>query len=125
MRRTLRRCCGAQRQEAPFVGQAGYPLAHANGARCTLCPGIAYDRSPCGTGTSAKLAVLAERGRLEVAEELVSRSILGTEFRARIVERTEATEALKKKGREAFRKLAPLVDSDDAEVAPRLAPGGA
>lgn len=51
----------------------------------TLCPGTAYDRSPCGTGTSAKLAVLHAHGELAVGEEFVSQSVLGTSFTARIV----------------------------------------
>jgi proline racemase len=55
----------------------------------TLCPGRAYDRSPCGTGTSAKLAVLHARGELGVGEELESLSILGTRFQARILETTK------------------------------------
>lgn len=52
----------------------------------TLCPGSAYDRSPCGTGTSAKLAVLHAKGELAVGEWFRSQSVLGTEFRARIVQ---------------------------------------
>ncbi|MCY2957545.1 MAG: proline racemase family protein [Planctomycetota bacterium] len=51
----------------------------------TLCPGAAYDRSPCGTGTSAKLAVLHAKGELKVGEWYVSESVIGTRFRARIV----------------------------------------
>jgi proline racemase/trans-L-3-hydroxyproline dehydratase len=47
------------------------------------------DRSPCGSGTSARLAVLASRGEIRVGQELVHRSIVGTEFRARIIEETE------------------------------------
>lgn len=50
----------------------------------TLCPGVAYDRSPCGTGTSAKLAVLHAKGGLDIGEWFVSESVLGTRFRARI-----------------------------------------
>jgi 4-hydroxyproline epimerase len=45
-----------------------------------LCPGGAYDRSPCGTGTSAKLACLAADGKLAEGEEWVQESILGTVF---------------------------------------------
>ena len=45
-----------------------------------------FDRSPCGTGTSARLALLHAQGRLEVGEEFVHESILGTVFRSRIVE---------------------------------------
>jgi proline racemase len=47
------------------------------------------DRSPCGTGTSAKLAALHARGDLGVGEEFVNRSVIGTCFGARIVEETE------------------------------------
>jgi proline racemase len=50
------------------------------GKALTLCPGRAYDRSPCGTGTSAKLAVLHARGELGVGERFVQRSILDTAF---------------------------------------------
>jgi proline racemase len=47
------------------------------------------DRSPCGTGTSAKLAALHARGDLGVGEEFVNRSVIGTRFTGRIVEETE------------------------------------
>jgi proline racemase len=47
------------------------------------------DRSPCGTGTSAKLAALHARGELGPGEQFVSESVIGTTFRARIVEETE------------------------------------
>lgn len=46
------------------------------------------DRSPCGTGTSAKLATLYARGELGVDESFVHESILGTLFKARVVEET-------------------------------------
>lgn len=45
-----------------------------------LCPGKAYDRSPCGTGTSAKLACLAADGILAEGETLRQAGILGTSF---------------------------------------------
>lgn len=48
-----------------------------------LCPGKAYDRSPCGTGTSAKLACLAADGKLGEDEEWTQESVLGSVFRAR------------------------------------------
>jgi 4-hydroxyproline epimerase len=47
-----------------------------------LCPGKAYDRSPCGTGTSAKLACLAADGKLAEGERWVQESILGSTFAA-------------------------------------------
>jgi len=47
------------------------------------------DRSPCGTGTSAKMAMLHARGELPVDEPYPYGSVLGTEFIGRIVEETE------------------------------------
>jgi proline racemase len=47
------------------------------------------DRSPCGTGTSAKLAALHARGELGVGEPFVNRSVIGTRFEGRIVGETE------------------------------------
>src|SRR5699024_9164311 len=47
-----------------------------------LCPGKAYDRSPCGTGTSAKLACLAADGRLAPGEVWEQTSIIGSRFAA-------------------------------------------
>jgi 4-hydroxyproline epimerase len=45
-----------------------------------LCPGKAYDRSPCGTGTSAKLACLAADGKLAEGEPWVQESLIGSTF---------------------------------------------
>lgn len=45
-----------------------------------LCPGKAYDRSPCGTGTSAKLACLAADGKLSEGSPWVQESIVGSRF---------------------------------------------
>ena len=47
------------------------------------------DRSPCGTGTSARLAALHARGELGVGEGLVNESVIGTRFVGRIVEETK------------------------------------
>lgn len=55
----------------------------ADGRNFVLCPGKAYDRSPCGTGTSAKLACLAAEGSLAEGEEWVQESVIGSRFRAR------------------------------------------
>ncbi len=52
-----------------------------NSRSFVLCPGGMYDRSPCGTGTSAKLACLAADGKLEEGEEWVQESIIGSVFR--------------------------------------------
>ena len=47
-----------------------------------LCPGKAYDRSPCGTGTSAKLACLAADGKLKEGDVWVQESLIGSTFEA-------------------------------------------
>jgi 4-hydroxyproline epimerase len=47
-----------------------------------LCPGGEYDRSPCGTGTSAKLACLAADDKLDPGEPWRQESILGSVFEA-------------------------------------------
>jgi 4-hydroxyproline epimerase len=52
----------------------------ANSRNFVLCPGKAYDRSPCGTGTSAKLACLAADGKLGEGQAWVQESILGSRF---------------------------------------------
>jgi 4-hydroxyproline epimerase len=53
-----------------------------NSRNFVLCPGGAYDRSPCGTGTSAKLACLAADGKLAPGEVWRQESIVGSCFRA-------------------------------------------
>lgn len=45
-----------------------------------LCPGGAYDRSPCGTGTSAKMAALHGKGHLAIGEHWIQESIVGSTF---------------------------------------------
>ena len=61
---------------------------HSQRSATSIHPGW-LDRSPCGTGTSAKLAALHARGELGVGEEFVNRSVIGTRFGGRIVEETE------------------------------------
>jgi 4-hydroxyproline epimerase len=69
----------AQRPEhAPAPGQR--PRA---GRSFVLCPGLAYDRSPCGTGTSAKLACLAADVELAPGETWHQESVIGSVFAAR------------------------------------------
>jgi 4-hydroxyproline epimerase len=55
----------------------------ADSQNFVLCPGGAYDRSPCGTGTSAKLACLAADGKLAEGEIFRQAGILGTVFEGR------------------------------------------
>ena len=58
------------------------PPGGADARNFVLCPGGAWDRSPCGTGTSAKLACLAAEGRLAPGESLVVESLVGGRFEA-------------------------------------------
>lgn len=52
----------------------------ADARNFVLCPGSAYDRSPCGTGTSAKMAALHAHGRLALGQEWRQESIIGSRF---------------------------------------------
>lgn len=77
---------------AGVTGEGGAEIDHielvvpgeqgANARGFVLCPGGAYDRSPCGTGTSAKLACLAAEGRLEPGATWVQESVIGSRFEA-------------------------------------------
>lgn len=58
------------------------PDTAADGVNFVLCPGLAYDRSPCGTGTSAKLACLAADGKLGPGNVWRQQSIIGSVFEA-------------------------------------------
>ena len=76
-----------------ITGADGAPIDHvevnvhlqdstAHARNFVLCPGLAYDRSPCGTGTSAKVACLAASGKLAPGEVWRQMGILGTCFDA-------------------------------------------
>ena len=71
---------GASIDHIEFFGPAR--SGDANSRNFVLCPGGAYDRSPCGTGTSAKLACLHAEGKLQPGEAWVQESIIGSRFRA-------------------------------------------
>ena len=62
---------------------AASPEPGVHSRNFVLCPGKAYDRSPCGTGTSAKLACLAADGKLAEGEDWVQESVIGSRFVAR------------------------------------------
>ncbi len=57
---------------------------NADSRNFVLCPGLEYDRSPCGTGTSAKLACLYGDGKLKEGEVWRQESIVGSIFEGRI-----------------------------------------
>lgn len=71
---------GAEIDHIELCGPAHNPAHH--GRNFVLCPGLAYDRSPCGTGTSAKLACLAADGQLAQGEIWHQESIVGSVFQA-------------------------------------------
>lgn len=56
--------------------------SNADSQSFVMCPGGAYDRSPCGTGTSAKLACLAAEGSLAEGQIWVQSSVIGSKFYA-------------------------------------------
>jgi 4-hydroxyproline epimerase len=60
------------------------PTAQADSRSFVLCPGKAYDRSPCGTGTSAKLACLAADGKLAEGQVWRQQSVVGSIFEGSI-----------------------------------------
>ena len=61
------------------------PLTTADSRNFVLCPGNAYDRSPCGTGTSAKIACLAAEGLLAPRAIYRQASVIGSQFEASYV----------------------------------------
>ena len=66
--------------EVDHVELFGSAVCGGDSRNFVLCPGKAYDRSPCGTGTSAKLACLAADGKLKAGAEWTQESILGSKF---------------------------------------------
>ena len=92
--RELTRYCSAIRDGLVAAGIAGSdgaeidhielnassPTPGIDGRNFVLCPGLAYDRSPCGTGTSAKLACLAADGKLQPGDIWRQESPLGSVF---------------------------------------------
>lgn len=81
-------------EAAGVTGADGAPIDHieletrsttpgVDARNFVLCPGLAYDRSPCGTGTSAKLACLAADGKLAADAVWRQESVLGSVFEGR------------------------------------------
>jgi 4-hydroxyproline epimerase len=67
---------------------------HAQSRSFVLCPGKTYDRSPCGTGTSAKLACLYADGKLREGEVWRQESVIGSVFEGSVVIRNGAVHPL-------------------------------
>lgn len=72
--------CGANGAEIDHIELFGPDDQGADSRNFVLCPGGAYDRSPCGTGSSAKAACLAADGRLAPGAVWTQASIVGSRF---------------------------------------------
>lgn len=70
---------GGSIEHVIFYGPA--ERADIDSRNFVLCPDDAYDRSPCGTGSSARMACLAADGRLAEGEEIVQESVIGSSYR--------------------------------------------
>jgi proline racemase len=79
---------GALIDHVELFGPPGRP--DADSRNFVMCPGGAYDRSPCGTGTSAKLAVLHARGELAPGQRWRQESVAGGLFTGWLVEEAGA-----------------------------------
>ena len=73
---------GADGAEVDHIELFGPDDQGADSRNFVLCPGGAYDRSPCGTGTSAKVACLAADGKLAPGAVWTQASIIGSRFEA-------------------------------------------
>lgn len=72
---------GVDGAEIDHVECVGPPtVAGADARNFVLCPGESYDRSPCGTGTSANMAVMHARGTLAIGQRWTQESIVGSAF---------------------------------------------
>ena len=69
---------GAEIDHIEFYAQPTVAGAHSK--NFVLCPGNAYDRSPCGTGTSAKMIALYAKGKLKADQIWQQESITGSVF---------------------------------------------
>ena len=76
--------CGEDGGEIDHIELIGPPssIVAADARNYVMCPGAAYDRSPCGTGTSAKVACLAADGKLAPGQIHRQESIVGSLFEA-------------------------------------------
>ena len=73
---------GAEIDHIELFGPPRNPVNHSR--NFVLCPGKAYDRSPCGTGTSAKMACLVADGKLAPGQQWRQEGILDTVFEGRV-----------------------------------------
>ncbi|MET9882771.1 proline racemase family protein [Streptomyces sp. NPDC006430] len=71
--------------DTPRASAGGTPTLGLHQRNVTVFADGQIDRSPCGSGTSARLALLAEDGRLGAGEDLLHESVVGTVFTGRVV----------------------------------------
>jgi 4-hydroxyproline epimerase len=76
---------GGKVDHIEFYGKPSHASAHSK--NFVLCPGNAYDRSPCGTGTSAKMAALHHKGKLKIGQPWIQESITGSIYEGHLLER--------------------------------------
>jgi 4-hydroxyproline epimerase len=91
IRRLLNAEVACVHPENPTIGGISHVMwtgvpkhAQANARNAVFYGDKAIDRSPCGTGTSARMAQLAAKGRLNVGDEFVHESIIGSLFNGRV-----------------------------------------
>jgi proline racemase len=91
----LRHPLNAEIKEIKHVLFTGPPDVNGAHAKNTVVvfPG-AFDRSPCGTGTCARMAQLHFRGKLDLNQDFVHESIIGTLFTGQLVEQVQLTPEL-------------------------------
>jgi 4-hydroxyproline epimerase len=70
-----------------WTGKPRDARAHARNA--VFYGDKAIDRSPCGTGTSARMAQLAAKGKLKVGDDFIHESIIGSLFNGRVEAKTK------------------------------------
>lgn len=75
---------------AQISGEPWQPQSHRRNTVVVSTGRLAgvFDRSPCGTGTCAKMAVLHAKGKLPLGQDFVHEGILGTTFTGRLIEET-------------------------------------
>jgi proline racemase len=93
LRRAFADAVRVRHPERPGIDNIAYLMFRdrdADGAvrTCTTVPPGRVDRSPCGTGTSANLAVMHARNEISVGARMIARSIIGSEFDAELLAET-------------------------------------
>lgn len=102
---------GALIDHIGLFGSASVPALQSR--NFVLCPGGVYDRSPCGTGTSARLACLYEDGKFASGDTWKQESIIGSVFEGRIEVENEKVYPLIKGQAYITAEVRLLIDCED------------